>query len=131
MSWQSMGHTLHEVQPVMELSRSSSSMSPTRILFSWCVLMILTMLKHTALPWLGGLFIGADISDYRYGIGLVHFRDFHCRGNEPNITSCYHDLAGYSCGHSTDVGVSCRGIILSLLFSYYVLSCHRFVKLCC
>ena len=71
-------------------------------------------MHYFGLLQLANAVIGADISDYRYGTGVIHYRDFYCNGNEPNITTCSHSLAGTACSHTSDVGVFCLGIMVNV-----------------
>ena len=58
------------------------------------------------------MLVGAVASNYRYGAGQIHFSDFYCSGNEPNITSCPYANASTYCTHANDVGVTCRGMFI-------------------
>ncbi len=53
--------------------------------------------------------IGIGKAFYGEGIGIIHFDDMECRGDEDNITQCSHRGVGsHNCGHNEDAGVLCK-----------------------
>ena len=56
-------------------------------------------------------YVGAIATENHYGTGAIHYSNFHCSGNEQNLTSCSYSSAYSYCSHSNDVGVICRGIV--------------------